>query len=99
MNAGSEHDISICADSQMALKALRAAKNSVAIGMAVAKGAECYIQPPLCGTLLCINIYNKLSDGLACLITKKKPFLQELKKHLSTMPYYSLEEFLNTEQI
>jgi hypothetical protein len=25
--------------------------------------------------------------------------LQELKKHLSTMPYYSLEEFLNTEQI
>jgi len=53
MNAGSEHDISICADSQMALTALRAAKNSVAIGMAVPKGAECYIYPPLCGTLLC----------------------------------------------
>jgi hypothetical protein len=47
----------------------------------------------------CINIYNKLPDDLAYLITKKKQFLLELKKHLITKPYYSLEEFLNTEQI
>jgi hypothetical protein len=47
----------------------------------------------------CINIYNKLPDELAYLITKKKPFLLELKKHLITKPYYSLEEFLNKEQI
>jgi ribonuclease HI len=40
VNARSEHDISICSDSQMALKALRAAKHNVAIGMAVPKGAE-----------------------------------------------------------
>jgi len=47
----------------------------------------------------CINIYNKLPDNLAYLIIKKKQFLLELKKHLITKPYYSLEEFLNTEQI
>jgi len=47
----------------------------------------------------CINIYNKLPDDLAYLITKKKQFLLELKKYLVTKPYYSLEEFLNTEQI
>jgi hypothetical protein len=47
----------------------------------------------------CINIYNKLPDDPAYLITEKKPFLLELKKHLITKPYYSLEEFLNTEQI
>jgi len=47
----------------------------------------------------CINIYNKLPDDLAYLITKKKQFLLELKKHLITKLYYSLEEFLNTEQI
>ena len=47
----------------------------------------------------CINIYNKLPDDLAYLITKKRPFLLELKKYLITKPYYSLEEFLNTEQI
>jgi hypothetical protein len=46
-----------------------------------------------------INIYSKLPDNLAYLITKKKQFLQELKKYLITKPYYSLEEFLNTEQI
>jgi hypothetical protein len=32
----------------------------------------------------CINIYNKLPDDLAYLITKKKPFLLELKKHSIT---------------
>ena len=47
----------------------------------------------------CINIYNKLPDDLAYLITKKRQFLLELKKHLITKPYYSLEEFLNTEPI
>jgi hypothetical protein len=46
----------------------------------------------------CINIYNKLPDDLAHLI-KKKQFLLELKKHLTTRPYYSSEEFLNTEQV
>jgi hypothetical protein len=40
INARSEHDISICSDSQTALKALWAAKNNVAIGTAVPKGAE-----------------------------------------------------------
>ena len=39
MNARSEHDISICSESQ-ALKALWVAKNNVAIGMAVPRGAE-----------------------------------------------------------
>ena len=40
MNARSEQDISICADSQAALKALWAAKNNVTIGMAMPKGVE-----------------------------------------------------------
>jgi hypothetical protein len=47
----------------------------------------------------CVNIYNKLPDDLAYLITKKKLFLLELKKYIITKPYYSLEEFLNKEQI
>jgi hypothetical protein len=47
----------------------------------------------------CINIYNKLPDDLAYLKTKKKQFLLEFKKYLITKPYYSLEEFLNKEQI
>jgi hypothetical protein len=47
----------------------------------------------------CRNIYNKLPDDLAYLITKKKQFLLEFKKYLIAKPYYSLEEFLNKEQI
>jgi hypothetical protein len=47
----------------------------------------------------CINIYNKLPDKLALKITEKKRFLLELRNYLSTNPYYSLEEFLNKEQI
>jgi hypothetical protein len=47
----------------------------------------------------CINIYNKLPNDLAYLITKKKQLLLEFKKYLIAKPYYSLEEFLNKEQI
>jgi hypothetical protein len=30
----------------------------------------------------CVNIYNKLPDELAKLISNKKPFLQQLKQYL-----------------
>jgi hypothetical protein len=45
----------------------------------------------------CINIYNKLPDDLANLILNKKQFLSQLKKYLIDRPFYTLEEFLNTQ--
>ena len=42
-----------------------------------------------------INIYNKLPDDLAELISNKKRFLLQLKKNLTDKPFYSLEEYLN----
>jgi hypothetical protein len=45
----------------------------------------------------CINIYNRLLDDLANLILNNKPFLSQLKKYLIERPFYTLEEFLNTQ--
>jgi len=42
-----------------------------------------------------INIYNKLPDDLAELVSNKKCFLLQLKKYLTDNPFYSLEEYLN----
>ena len=42
-----------------------------------------------------INIYNKLPDDLAELVSNKKHFLLQLKKYLTYKPFYSLEEYLN----
>jgi len=42
-----------------------------------------------------INIYNKLPDDLAKLVSNKKRFLLQLKKYLTDKPFYSLEEYLN----
>jgi len=42
-----------------------------------------------------INIYNKLPDDLPELVSNKKHFLLQLKKYLTDMPFYSLEEYLN----
>jgi len=42
-----------------------------------------------------INIYNKLPDHLAELVSNKKCFLLQLKKYLTDKPFYSLEEYLN----
>jgi hypothetical protein len=44
-----------------------------------------------------INIYNKLPDDLANLILNKKLFLSQLKKYLIDRPFYTLEEFFNTQ--
>jgi hypothetical protein len=40
----------------------------------------------------CVNIYNKLPNGLASLITNKKLFLNQLKIYLSDKPIYALDE-------
>ena len=40
-----------------------------------------------------INIYNKLPDDLAELLSNKKRFLLQLKKCLTDKPFYSLEEY------
>jgi hypothetical protein len=42
-----------------------------------------------------INIYNKLPDDLAKIVSNKKSFLLQLKKYLADKPFYSLEEYLN----
>jgi hypothetical protein len=42
-----------------------------------------------------INIYNKLPDELAALVSNKKRFLLQFKKYLADKPFYSLEEYLN----
>jgi len=42
-----------------------------------------------------INIYNKLPDDLAELVSNKKCFLLQLKKYLTDNPFYSVEEFFN----
>jgi hypothetical protein len=42
-----------------------------------------------------INIYNKIPDELAELVSNKKRFLLQLKKYLTDKPFYSLEEYLN----
>jgi hypothetical protein len=41
-----------------------------------------------------INIYNKLPNDLAELVSNKKHFLLQLKKYLTDKPFYSLEEYL-----
>jgi hypothetical protein len=41
-----------------------------------------------------INIYNKLPDDLAKIVSNKQ-FLLQLKKYLADKPFYSLEEYLN----
>jgi hypothetical protein len=40
-----------------------------------------------------INIYNKLPDDLAELVSNKKCFLLQLKKYLTDKPFYSVEEY------
>jgi len=42
-----------------------------------------------------VNIYNKLPDDLAELVSNRKGFLLQLKKYLTDKPFYSVEEFLN----
>jgi hypothetical protein len=42
-----------------------------------------------------INIYNKLPDNLAELVSNKKCFLLQQKNYLADKPFYSLEEYLN----
>jgi hypothetical protein len=42
-----------------------------------------------------INIYNKLPDDLAKIVSEKKHFLLQLKKHLANKPFHSLEEYLS----
>ena len=42
-----------------------------------------------------INIYNKLPDDLAKIVSNKKHFLLQLKTYLADKPFYSLEEYLN----
>jgi hypothetical protein len=40
-------------------------------------------------------MYNKLPDDLAELVSKKKCFLQQLKKYIYAKPFYSVNEYLN----
>jgi hypothetical protein len=40
-----------------------------------------------------INIYNKLPDDLAELVSNKKRFLLQLEKYLTDKPFYSVEEY------
>jgi hypothetical protein len=40
-----------------------------------------------------INIYNKLPDDLAELVSNEKCFLFQLKKYLTDKPFYSVEEY------
>jgi hypothetical protein len=42
----------------------------------------------------CVNVYNKLPNDLAKLITNKKSFLDRLRVYLIDKPFYTLEEFL-----
>jgi len=42
-----------------------------------------------------INIYNKLPDDFAELVSNKKCFLLQLKKYVTDKPFYSLEEYMN----
>jgi len=44
-----------------------------------------------------INIYNKLPDDLADVVSNKKCFLSQLKKYLTDKPFYSIEEYLNAQ--
>jgi hypothetical protein len=41
----------------------------------------------------CLNIYNKLPDDLAKIISNKKQFLKQLKKYLIDKPFCTMEEF------
>jgi hypothetical protein len=43
-----------------------------------------------------IRIYDRLSDVIAELVSKKKCFLIQLEKYLFDKAFYSLEEYLNT---
>jgi hypothetical protein len=42
-----------------------------------------------------MNIYNKLPDDRAKLVSNKKCFLLRLKKYLTDKPFYFVEEYLN----
>jgi hypothetical protein len=44
-----------------------------------------------------INIYNKLPDDLAEIVSNKKCFLLQLKIYLTDKPFYSVEEYLNAQ--
>jgi hypothetical protein len=44
-----------------------------------------------------INIYNKLPDDLAELVSTNKCLLLQLKKYITAKPFYSVEEYLNTQ--
>jgi len=44
-----------------------------------------------------INIYSKLPDDLAELVSNRKRFLLQLKKYLTDMLFYSLEEHWNAQ--
>jgi len=57
-------------------------------------------KPPACLTknqrsVYCnsTNIYNKIPDDLAELVSNKKCFLLQLKKYLIDNPFYSVEDF------
>jgi hypothetical protein len=41
----------------------------------------------------CVDIYNKLPNDLAKLITKKESFLDKLRAYLVDKPLYTLDEF------
>ena len=42
-----------------------------------------------------INVYNRLLDAIAELVTNKKFFSQQLKKYLIDKTFYSMEEFMD----
>ena len=45
-----------------------------------------------------INVYNRLPDAIAELLTNKEFFPRRLKKYLIDKPFYSLEEFMDSWQ-
>ena len=44
-----------------------------------------------------INIYNKLPNTLAELVSSKTTFISQLKKYSIDNPFYSLDEFLELQ--
>jgi hypothetical protein len=47
----------------------------------------------------CINIYNKLPDELAKLISDKKQLLQQLKKYLIDKLFYTMNQFFEYQRV
>jgi hypothetical protein len=44
----------------------------------------------------CVNIYNKLPNDMAKLVTNKELFLKELRIYLSDKPIYTLDELFES---